>query len=364
MRLHLTLSVYIGTLFLFWWASVFVLLSLLIALFDMIELLRITASSKDTAFQTILSLVFLKLPTLTQKAIPFTILFGAMLTFWQFNKNQEFVVARASGVSAWEFLLPTIFIAMVIGIIQVTIYGPFSSTLMLKFDQIKTEKLKRKSSLATLASEGIWFRQVTANTNYILHGAQIAPSTMALKNAIIFRFNSDDRFIQRIDAPLGYLIGNHWVFPKAQIAEPQGLIERTQNFKLPTELTKENIQDSFAKPNTFSVWQLPGFIEIIEKAGFSGVRHRIYFYSMLVAPILLCAMVLFAGVFTLHKQRRGGGTIAIASGVSFGFVIYFGSDLAYALGQSGHIPAMMAAFSPTAIALLVSTAILFYREDG
>ena len=110
MRLHLTLSIYIGKLFLFWWTSVFLILSLIIALFDMIELLRITASANDVSFQTILSMVFLKLPTLTQKAVPFTILFGAMLTFWHLNKNQEFVVARSSGVSAWEFLLPAVFI--------------------------------------------------------------------------------------------------------------------------------------------------------------------------------------------------------------------------------------------------------------
>ncbi|MEC9078350.1 MAG: LptF/LptG family permease [Pseudomonadota bacterium] len=364
MRLHLTLSIYIGKLFLFWWASVFLILSLIIALFDIIELLRITASANDISFQTILSMVFLKLPTLTQKAVPFTILFGAMLTFWHLNKNQEFVVARSSGVSAWEFLLPAVFIAIVIGIIQVTIYGPLSSTLMIKFEQIKNETLKRKSSLATLAEKGIWFRQATPDTNYILHGAQVEPGTMALKNAIILRFNSDDKFVQRIDAPIGYLARNKWVFPEARIAQSQGLIEITKNFSLPTELTKGNIQDSFAKPNTFSIWQLPKFIDIIEKAGFSGVRHRIYFYSMLITPLLLCAMVLFAGVFTLHKQRRGGGTTTVTLGVAFGFILYFGSDLAHALGQAAHIPPMMAALSPSAIALLVSTALLFYREDG
>jgi len=364
MRLYLTLFIYIGKLFLFWWASVFFLLSLLIALFDMIELLRITASLKDISFQTILTLVFLKLPTMTQKAIPFTILFGAMLTFWQFNKNQEFVVARAGGISAWEFLLPAVFLAMLIGIIQVTIYGPLSSTLMLKFQQLKTENLKSKSSLATLAAEGIWFRQATADTNYILHGAQIVPRSMELRNAIVFRFNADGKFIQRIDAPTGYLFDKNWVFPEARSTGLGGLIKKIDNLKIPTELTRENVQDSFAKPNTFSIWQLPGFIEIIEKAGFSGVKHRIHLYSLLVSPLLLCAMVLFAGVFTLHKQRRGGGAIAIVLGVCFGFVIYFGSDLAHALGQSARIPPIMAACSPSAIALLVSATILFYREDG
>ncbi len=235
---------------------------------------------------------------------------------------------------------------------------------MLKFQQLKTENLKSKSSLATLAAEGIWFRQATVDTNYILHGAQIVPRSMELRNAIVFRFNADGKFIQRIDAPTGYLFDKNWVFPEARSTGLEGFIKKIDNLKLPTELTRENVQDSFAKPNTFSIWQLPGFIQIIEKAGFSGVKHRIHLYSLLVSPLLLCAMVLFAGVFTLHKQRRGGGAIAIVLGVCFGFIIYFGSDLAHALGQSARIPPIMAACSPTAIALLVSATILFYREDG
>jgi len=160
-------------------------------------------------------------------------------------------------------------------------------------------------------------------------------------------------------------LGNgKWIFADVRITGPETPVGTATTYELPTDLTQENIQDSFAKPETISIWQLPGFIDVLEKAGFSGLRHRIYLYSLLAVPFLLCSMILFAGAFTLRQQRRGGATIAITLGVSTGFLIYFGSDVVYALGLSAHLPPILAAWSPPTIALLLGTGLLFHLEDG
>ncbi len=364
MRLHLTFAAYIGRQFLTWWIGAFAALAMLIALFDAIELLRITASSDDISFGVIISMVLFKLPGLLEKAIPFTVLFGGMMAFWRLNRHQEFVVARAAGVSAWEFLLPAVLLALLIGVVQVTVYGPFASTLMLRFEQLQGEHIKGKRSLAALSSGGIWFRQTTPGGHYILHGANIAPNTMTLNNAIIFQFDRSNRFFQRVDAATAQLGNGKWIFADVRITGPETPVGTATTYELPTDLTQENIQDSFAKPETISIWQLPGFIDVLEKAGFSGLRHRIYLYSLLAVPFLLCSMILFAGAFTLRQQRRGGATIAITLGVSTGFLIYFGSDVVYALGLSAHLPPILAAWSPPTIALLLGTGLLFHLEDG
>ena len=134
--------------------------------------------------------------------------------------------------------------------------------------------------------------------------------------------------------------------------------------EIPTDLTRENIQDSFAKPETMSFWALPGFIDVLEKAGFSGLRHRIYWYSLLADPFLLCAMLLFAAAFTLRPQRRGGTTMVIVGGVAAGFIMYFASDVVYALGLSSRLPTLLAAWSPAMVGCLLGTGILFHLEDG
>ncbi len=48
---------------------------------------------------------------------------------------------------------------------------------------------------------------------------------------------------------------------------------------LPTDLTVDRVQESFASPDTLSVWALPGFISLLERSGFSAIRHRLHFQT-------------------------------------------------------------------------------------
>jgi lipopolysaccharide export system permease protein len=305
-----------------------------------------------------------KLPHLAQEAIPFTVLFGGMMAFWRLNRHQEFIVARSAGISAWEFLLPALFICIAIGIVKATIYSPFASAMMLRFEQLENRHTPGKSSLAAISGEGLWLRQNLPEGHYVLHAAAINPTNMTLERIIVFRMGKDNRFSSRIDAKTAQLGDKTWYLKNVGITGPELPLERKTQIQIPTDLTSENIQDSFAKPETMSFWDLPSFIDVLENAGFSGLRHRIYWYSLIADPFLLCAMALFAAAFTLRPQRRGGATVTIASGVATGFIIYFASDVVYALGLSARLPPLLAACSPAVIGCLLGTGVLFHLEDG
>jgi lipopolysaccharide export system permease protein len=75
-------------------------------------------------------------------------------------------------------------------------------------------------------------------------------------------------------------------------------------------------------------------------------------------------MVLIAATFSLRMTRRGKTGLMVAGGVLVGFVLYFISDLTYALGLSGAIPPILAAWTPTGVSLLLGVSLLFHLEDG
>ena len=54
----------------------------------------------------------------------------------------------------------------------------------------------------------------------------------------------------------------------------------------------------------------------------------------------------------------------VALGVLAGFVVYFTTNLVYALGFSGGLPVLLAAFMPPLITLMVGTTALLHLEDG
>ena len=113
-----------------------------------------------------------------------------------------------------------------------------------------------------------------------------------------------------------------------------------------------------------SFWALPRFISVLEAAGFSGLRHRLYWHSQLAVPVLLSAMVLLAATFSLRPMRRGGTGLAVVCGVATGFLLYFLSDVVSALGASARVPVALAAWSPAVVSCLLGTAMLFHLEDG
>jgi len=364
MRTRSTFSAYVSRQFLFWFASVLAVLVGLIFLFDTIELLRRTATEGGAALDVVIAMALFKLPHMGQKAIPFAVLFGGMMAFWRLNRYYELVVARASGISAWQILMPVVIISALIGIVKVTVVTPFSSALLLRYERLEAQHIKRQSSLAALSSGGLWLRQSTEEGHYVLHADTISPQEMKLSKVIFFFFQEGDKFVRRIDAPSAQLKRGRWELSDARITEPNSTPDFRKAHRISTILTRENIQDSFAPPETMSFWALPAFIDVLENAGFSALRHRLYWNSQLADPLLLCAMALFAAIFTLRPLRRGGTAKIVAAGVATGFLLYFVTDVVYALGLSTRIPTLLAAWSPAVVSCLVGTSMMFHVEDG
>ena len=51
------------------------------------------------------------MPFITERVMPFAVLVGAMFCYLNLSRRLELVVARAAGISAWQFIAPAIVIA-------------------------------------------------------------------------------------------------------------------------------------------------------------------------------------------------------------------------------------------------------------
>jgi lipopolysaccharide export system permease protein len=155
-----------------------------------------------------------------------------------------------------------------------------------------------------------------------------------------------------------------WFIRDARLTSPNGNAERFAEYRLATELTPATIYDSFAAPETMSFWNLPSFIQELEQAGFSGLRHRMYWYAQLADPLLLCAMILIAATFALRPGRRRSTGIVIAAGIGTGFLLFFLTSVVFALGETARVPVILAAWTPAGVATLLGLSMLFHLEDG
>ncbi len=366
MRLSSTLSVYIGRQFLWNFLGLLTIILLIILMFDTIELLRNAHARPNISMGQILEMALLKLPYMGAQVFPLAALFGGMLTFWRLARHQELVVTRAAGISAWQFLSPVILVGVLLGVFQTVALNPLASTALARHEKLRITMIEGNQNLFELGKSGIWLRQSNSDGQAVIRASRIISDDdgITLYDITVFLYRGVDQFYQRLDARAATLEDGFWHVKDAWVQRPEETPIAEETMWLETDLTLDSIQDSFAPPETMSFWSLPGFVKKLEEAGFSAVRHRLHLHSLLAAPLLMCAMVLIAATFTLRQGRRGGAAYVIAGGILTGFMLYFFSDIVFALGQSDSIPVVLAAWTPSGVVTLLGIATLLHLEDG
>lgn len=361
-----TLFGYIGRQFLLWFFASFALILGVVFLGDLVELMRRAAGLQGVTLEILAQMALLKLPFNAQEVMPFAVLIGSILALRQMTRNQELVIARAAGVSVWQFLAPAVAAAFVIGVSGVALFNPVAARMQRDYTQFDNRILRKMGDSPLLTTKGLWLRQRDAQgVEAVIHGDREAGATLVLDHATFLFFDGHEQVTRRIDAERALLDNEHWVLFNAWDWHPgDHAAAATARLDIASDLTTQKIEQSFASPETISFWALPSFIELLERSGFSAQRHRLYFDSLLARPFLLCSMVLIAAIFSLRMQRRGGTTTMLVGGIASGFILYFLSDVAFALGSSATIPVVLAAWTPAGVSTLLGATILLHLEDG
>jgi lipopolysaccharide export system permease protein len=366
----ITLSIYIARQFAGTTFGMLLALSGLVALFDFIELLRRSISRPDATFTVVAEIAALRLPYIATQVLPFAILLGGMLCFWRLTRSSELVVARAAGVSAWEFLTAPTLCALAFGMLATTAVSPLSSVMFNRAEAMDNAYLKSGSGPLALTGGQLWLRQSDHSLSpqgvAILHalGVELHGKLLTASQVSVFRLDGQDRLLTRIEAGDAILGAGAWQLQQARVIRPEQMPERPATISLPTDLTVARVQESFASPDTLSFWTLPDFIALLDRSGFSSIRHRLHFHALLALPLFCATMALVGAGFSMRPARRGGVAQMIASGVATGFALFLVSKIAEEFGQSGAIPVALAAWAPAVSGLMLAVALLLHTEDG
>lgn len=342
----------------------------LAALFDLIELLRRAATREEAGAGVVVTIAGLRVPFIMMEILPFAVLLGGILCFWRLTRSSELVVARAAGISIWQLIAAPVLVSFLLGAIATAGLSPLSSAMLARAEQLDSQYLRVGGGPFAFAGGQLWLRQADRTGEgpgvAILHAGSVTASrdTLTLGGVSIFRLGLQDRFLGRIEAPRATLVPGAWRLEGAReiLVDRAPSAPRTIDF--PTDLTVERVQDSFASPDTLSVWELPDFIALLEASGFSSIRHRLHLNALLALPLLAAVMALVAAGFSMRPARRGGTARMITAGVAAGFALFVITRVVNEFGQSGALPVRLAAWAPTAAGLLLAISLLLHLEDG
>lgn len=341
------------------------LLLFLIVTVDFIEGLRRIDDDMDVSVGQVYLISLYTAPFFIDKAFPFACLFAAMMTLFQLNNKMELVVARAAGISVWQFLMPIAGAAMVIGVLAATVYNPVAIAFYEKSLEMKADVFGKKARTNAKTQAGFWLRQDDGNGFSTVINANLARKGGALLDGVrMIRFDGEGAVYERVEGPHAIHRGDHWLVVDATVTDSEQKVARNATLEVPTNLSREYLLGSTEDAAAVGFWDLPGSATKVRQSGLNHLPYLVQFHSLLSLPLFLAAMVLIAATVSLRFVRSGQAGRLILGGILGGFVLYAAARLVTSLGSNGIVPPSVAAWSPSLVAILFGMSILLYQEDG
>lgn len=360
-----TLSHYFALRFLLSATAVFVGVFVLVAFVDYIDLMRKAGDAPNAPASMLVQMSLYRVPQIMERLMPFSVLIGAMACFFSLSRRMELVVARGAGMSVWQIIAPAIIVALVAGALGTVVYNPVSASLREVSKRIEGEIFNNQVQSVMEGYEGgYWVRQRGNDGESILNALQSHEQGLKLTTITVFTFSPNGEFKERIEAQDAELKPGAWQLNQARIFAPNTPVKQFNAYLLSTKLTREQVAETFAAPDTVGFWHLPTYIRYAEDAGLAAAGYRLQYQLLLARPFLLAAMILLAASVSLRAFRFGGVPQRILIGVAAGFSIYVLSKVTEDLSKADLLYPLLAAWLPITAGGLSGFLVLLYEEDG
>ena len=348
-------------------AALFVL-AVIVALFDLIELLRRISKGETAGFFDALMMAVLKSPQMVHMILPFVILLAGLIFCLLFNRSSELIVMRAVGLSVWNILVPLSVTVLLIGLIDTMVFSPVTAWTARRYERMEEKLGLANSNPLTWSENGFWLREQTNAGTQIVRASQVIQEKkrVYLKNVSVFELDSEGTFVRQTEGQEASLNKGILSVKDAFVLDPiaeKSQTQPVQEFK--TELSLERILEKFDDPQTMSFWRFPHFIKFLKESGFAASQHTMYFNELIAFPAFLLSMLLIAVSVTVSSGNRQGKTfLKVLLAIGCGFALYFVSRITNVLGLSGSLPYVLAAWGPSLICIPLCLSALLHLEDG
>lgn len=337
-------------------------------LIDIVEHLRQHAG-RGISMAEAARLSALHLPGAIYEVLPLVTMLATLALFVGLARSSELVVTRAAGRSALHVVAAPAAVALVLGGLAVAVFNPIVAVTSTQYELRQARIQGADDHIMTIGRDGLWLREGWAEGQRVISASRAERAGTLLHNVTILGFDHARGPVVRFEAREAELTPGNWLLRDAKAwpletpnPERNATVHSTQ--ELPTSLSAARIRESFSAPGAIAIWDMPGFIAALDRAGLSAREHRVWLQMELALPLFLVAMVLVGAGFTMRHFRAGNRGMLVLAALLCGFAAFFLRNLAQVLGENGQIPVALAAWSPPVVALMLALALLLHLEEG
>ena len=200
-----------------------------------------------------------RVPQIAERMLPFCVLIGAMSCYLGLSRRLELVVSRAAGMSAWQFIAPAVFVA-------------------LRRRRVRHHRLQSDRRRSCMSNPSAWKPRFPATSRPACRPpstasgcASAAPtaSRSSMPRAAASRASADQRHrlhvrpgrqVHRADrgSSGARFEPGYWQLDGRPRATRRACRRsNASSYRLTTNLTPEQVRETFSTPETVPFWQLP-----------------------------------------------------------------------------------------------------------
>ncbi|HEV2596504.1 MAG TPA: LPS export ABC transporter permease LptG [Sphingomicrobium sp.] len=299
-----------------------------------------------------------RLPMLTSRFLPFSVLLGTLIAFVGLNQNSEVVAMKAAGLSAHQILAPLIVASIGLS----AILFAFNEGVVVNSTRVVSAWSDNDYKPVPRASGTL--RNVWVMSGDDLVRAQTAGGNpLAAEGVTVYDRSGDNlqRVIQAakaIPGPKDWLLENVTIYDAAMNA-----VQRLPSMRAMPGITPDQLKLAKVDPTELDYWTLKRRIAELEIAGRPADEARAGLAHKISQPLSILLMPLLAAIAAFGLARSGQVLMRAVGGMALGFTYFVVDNFSLAMGNAGTYPPLVAAWAPFLLFLLIGETVLVRTEE-
>ena len=346
-----TYQIYLSKVFastLFKTSLVFLSLAFILNIFEEINFFK----DMDVSITLPIFLTLLNIPSVIFDIFPFIFLITAQFAFIKLMEQNEIIVLKNFGLDNLKIIKILSVLSFGIGILIITIFYNFSSSLKFSYLNLKNSYAKDNKYLAVITENGIWIKdQVGQNTN-IINANNFKDKT--LYEVDILRFDNEFNLVNSIISSEAITQNKVWILKNVFLYDSQGKTQNIENYKLQTNLNHQDINSLYSNLSSLNIFELNELRKKYEDINYSSTEVNSAIQKLISFPFYLTIMTVLASTIMINIKHNKSKIFHLIFGILISVIIYYLSFFFEELGKNEQIPINISIWVPLIIIMLIS----------
>ena len=307
----------------------------------------------DSFFPIYLSL--LNSPTFIFEMFPFIFLISTQLFFITLFNNNQLSIFKYSGLKNSNILLIISLMSFFLGVLIITFFYSFSSSLKNFYLDLKTNYTKDGKYLAVITKNGLWIKDVIDNKILIINSVKIDKNYLI--DAYISEFNNNFEIKRNIVSPKIDISSKNWVIYNAEVFD-KNKKKKLKTLEINTNFNYLIIQNLFSNLSSLSILELLQLRKNYKSLNYSIIEIDIQLLKLISFPIYFVLMTILSSVIMLSTKKLKSSILKISIGLFFSVVIYYLFNFFNVLGKTEKMNIFSSVLVPIILLSVINSIII------